>query len=157
MATTEPVDVGRALETVQEELRDIYRDRQDTALQVWSAGIKLSRAGRGILLTLAVSGTRGGSGLDIRIVRLSNALDGERIKNTVTVLLVVGVIVLAWLDHIGDPHVTLYATISIAVFIAVMGIMIAIAQRDRKENEKVFSQSEVERLRTRLNLRLEKI
>jgi hypothetical protein len=63
MATTEPVDVGRALEAVQEELRDIYRDRQYTALQVWSTGIKLSRAGRGILVTLAVSGTRGGSSL----------------------------------------------------------------------------------------------
>jgi hypothetical protein len=157
MATTEPVDVGRALETVQEELRDIYRDRQDTALQVWSTGIKLSRAGRGILVTFAVSGTRGGPGYDIRIVRLSNALDGERIKNTVTILLVVGVIVLAWLDHIGDPHVKLYATISMAVFIVFMGIMIAIAQRDRKENEKVFSQSEVERLRTRLNLRLDEL
>jgi hypothetical protein len=157
MAITEPADLARVMETVQEELRDIYRDRQDTALQVRSTGIKLSRAGRGILVEPAVGGTRGGSGFDIRIVRLSNALDGERVKNNLTVILVVGVIFFAWLDHSGVPDVKLYVSISLAVLFAVMVILIAIAQRDRKENEKVFSQSEVERLRTRLKLRLNEL
>jgi hypothetical protein len=62
--------------------------------------------------------------------------------------------ILIWRSHAGDVNVVLYKEIIIAAFMVIFVSLAAVALRDRKDSEKVFPDSEVERLRTRLNLRI---
>lgn len=139
---------------MKEELEDVYRGRQGTVLQLRGPSILLSRSGRTLMVTASIREQWEGPGaVDVRVSRLPE-FDGNQIINSLVMLLVAAVGILFWRSHVGDANVDLYRWIIIAVFAVIIVTLLAVAHRDRKDSERVFPESEVERLRTRLKLRI---
>jgi hypothetical protein len=139
---------------MKEELEDVYPGGRGTVLRVKGQSILLARSGR-ILKVMASFReiSEGADAVDVTVHRVQN-FDGNGIINSFLMLVAAGVGIFIWRSHVGDTHIELYKWIMAAVVVVLGGCMYLVALRDWKDSEGVFPESEVERLRTRLKLRI---
>jgi len=151
----------RILESIREELKEVYRFRKDTVIGVNArySAILVGRSGWVIAVAPVIrpSFTPPFRTVDIRISRISKYLNSDSLINNGLMLIAAGVAFLALRSYMGDPKVYLYKWIFVAGFLALMSILVPLSLREKKDNEKVFPPSETEHLRNRLKLTLEEV
>ena len=151
------LDTTEFLELLKEEIDDVYRDRKDTFIRVRTASILVTRSGRSLIVRplIPATGQTEPSAIAIQVSGATEVFGIEEFKTYLPVLLIAFIIFLEWRRYIHDPFVDLYYWVGMILVAAGVGGMAFAVHRNRKESDKVFPQKEIERLRTRLKLRLE--